>query len=135
MLATVYATVIFIVLLVKTIFAVEPIMALVSDSAAGAGIGESIARLQSSLYHIFGGFLLILLGVELINTVRSFSRDSTIKMESIVGIAIIATCRHLITLDYHHTDSMIVFAVGFVVLVLIVGYYLLKRLALNLQRQ
>ena len=106
-------------------------MALVSSGGAGASIGESIARLQSSLYHVFGGFLLILLGVELINTVRSFSRDSTIKMESIVGIAIIATSRHLITLDYHHTDSLTVFAVGFVVLVLIVGYYLLKRLALH----
>jgi len=129
MVATLYATVIFIVLLLKTIITVEPIWTVLAGPEGSNSIGESISKLQEGLYHIFGGFLLILLGVELINTVRSFSKDNFIKMESIVGIAIIATARHLITLDYHHAVGLVIFAMGFVVLALIVGYFLLKTRA------
>jgi uncharacterized membrane protein (DUF373 family) len=120
-----FATIVFFIVLFKTITNGEFITVLMSSSGDYT-IAEPITRLQGGLYHIFGGFLLILLGIELINTVRTFSRESHIKMESIVAIAIIATARHLITLDYHHTDPIIIFAAGFVVIALIVGYVLLK---------
>lgn len=126
MIAVTYATIVFFVILIQTITNLEPLQAIISSGNEAQPISEPITRLQNGLYHVFGGFLLILLGIELISTVRSFSRDNHIKMESIVAIAIIASSRHLITLDYHHTAPLIIFASGFVIIALIVGYFLLK---------
>lgn len=126
MLAIAYATVLYFLILMRSIISVDALVALASVGKEGARIIEPIALLQTALYHVFGGFLLILLGIELISTIRSFSKDRHIKMESIVGIAIIATARHVITLDYHHVDPLVVFAVGFVILSLTIGYFLLR---------
>lgn len=126
MIAIAYATIVFLLILIKTVVNIEPLWTAIAADDGMKSVSEPISRLQSGLYHVFGGFLLILLGIELINTVRSYSTSNHIKMESIISIAIIATARHLITLDYHHTQPLMVFAVGFVVLALVVGYFLLK---------
>jgi len=90
-------------------------------------IEKPIERIQRGLFNIFGGFLLILLGIELIGTMKYFAEKNHIKIESIVAISIIATSRHLITLDFHHTEPAVLFAVGFISLSLLIGYYLIKR--------
>ena len=126
MLAVAYAAIAFVALLVATIFD-QSLLDSFLNRPLDQEIGVPIARLQAGLYHIFGGFLLILLGLELMNTVRTYATESHVKIESIVAISIIATARHLITLDYHHSNPLTIFAAGFVVISLIVGYYLLKK--------
>ena len=123
MVAITYAVVMFTIVLLKTVMDVQPIVSFFSE---GQKIAEPIGRLQAGLYHVFGGFLLVLLGIELIGTVKSFAENSSIKMEAILAIAIIATSRHLITLDYHHSDPLTIFAAGFVVICLVGGYFLVK---------
>ncbi len=126
MIAIAYATIAYFAILVKTMILSTPILDAMEMVDQGQTIGGPIERLQMGLYHVFGGFLLILLGIELISTIRHFSESSHIKIESIIAIAIIATSRHLITLDYHHTKPLVIFGAGFVVISLIVGYFLLR---------
>lgn len=126
MVAIAYATVTYFAILIKTIIVSEPVQQALILVETGKSVGGAIERLQTGLYHVFGGFLLILLGIELIGTIKTFSEENHIKIESIIAIAIIATSRHLITLDYHHADAMVIFGAGFVVFVLILGYFLMK---------
>ena len=49
---------------------------------------------------IFGQFLLVLIGVELLETINSYHEDRTIRVEIVVIVAIIAIARKVITLDY-----------------------------------
>jgi uncharacterized membrane protein (DUF373 family) len=130
MIVIAYATLLFFTILLVTIMDADGFSAVLSMLDDGPRtIDEPIKRLQDGLFQVFGGFLLILLGLELINTIKTFSKENHIKIESIVAVAIIATTRHLITLDYHHADSGAIFGIGFVVFTLILGYVLLKTKA------
>lgn len=128
MLAISYATILFCATLVKTVLNLGNALTLIISAEPGADtVSNIISQLQSGLYKVFGGFLLILLGIELIDTVKTFYREHHIKIKSIIAVAIIATARHLISLDYHHISPLAIFAVGFVVLALILGYFLLGK--------
>lgn len=124
-----YATLLFFTILFVTIIDANLFASVMGMLDEGETIAQPIKRLQDGLFNVFGGFLLILLGLELINTIKTFSEENHIKIESIVAVAIIATTRHLITLDYHHSDSGSIFGIGFVVFTLILGYVLLKTKA------
>ena len=125
MVAIAYATLMFVIILFARIIEFD-LFTLFQSVGQAESINDSIALLQNGLFQVFGGFLLIILGIELIGTIKSISEDHHIKIEHIVSISIIASARHLITIDYHHSDPLTIFAAGFVVLVLIVGYFLLK---------
>lgn len=131
MIVIAYATLLFFTILFVTIVDANAFSALLSMLNGEKTIAEPIKSLQDGLFNIFGGFLLILLGLELINTIKTFSEENHIKIESIVAVAIIATTRHLITLDYHHADPSAIFGIGFVVFTLILGYVLLKTKAFS----
>lgn len=104
------------------------VVGILSDvSRDGRPIGESILLLQEDMFDVFGGFLLILLGIELISMVRAMVGATRVAVESILSIALIASARHVITIDVHHSEPEVVFGAGFIVLVLIVGFYLLRR--------
>lgn len=76
---------------------------------------------------IFGQFLLVLIGVELLETINSYHLDRTIRVEIVVIVAIIAIARKVITLDYKTLTSYTFFDVGAAVLFLAITFYLLKK--------
>ncbi len=76
---------------------------------------------------IFGAFLLVLIGVELLETISSYQEDRTIRVEIVVIVAIIAIARKVITLDYKTLTSYTFFDVGVMVLSLAISFFLLKR--------
>ncbi len=76
---------------------------------------------------IFGQFLLVLIGVELLETINSYHEDRTIRVEIVVIVAIIAIARKVITLDYKTLSSYTFFDVGAAVLFLAITFYLLKK--------
>ncbi len=76
---------------------------------------------------IFGQFLLVLIGVELLETINSYHEDRTLRVEIVVIVAIIAIARKVITLDYKTLSSYTFFDVGASVLFLAITFYLLKK--------
>lgn len=80
------------------------------------------------LLDIFGLFLLILIGVELIDTIRkTYLTENVIHVEVVVAVAIIAIARKVITLDFKELSGVTVLGVAAIIISLSAGYYLLRR--------
>lgn len=82
---------------------------------------------QHSLYRMYGSFLTILLGLELISTVKVYFKESIVKLESIFSISILAISRHVIQLHMEEVDPILLIGLSFVMAVLIAGYVAIKR--------
>jgi uncharacterized membrane protein (DUF373 family) len=87
----------------------------------------TVADLQRILQRAFGGVLLVLLGLELLDTLRSYFNEHRIRLEIILVVAVIAVGRHIILLDFEHLDGRTLAGIGVLVIALTGGYYLVKR--------
>jgi uncharacterized membrane protein (DUF373 family) len=80
---------------------------------------------------ILGGFLLVLIGVELLETIKAYFRENAIHVEIVVLLAIIAIARKVILLDptsMSGTDYGIeLMGIGVIVVGLSAGYFLIKK--------
>ena len=79
------------------------------------------------LLEIFGFFLMILIGLELIETIHVYLRDDVVHVEIIFLVAIIAVARKIIILDVQTIDPITLIGIASVISALSVGYFLLKK--------
>lgn len=82
---------------------------------------------SKELLDIFGYFLLILIGIELLETFSIYIRERAINVQVVLLVAMIALARKVIILDAEDIQSLTLFAIGFVILALAAGYYMVKR--------
>jgi uncharacterized membrane protein (DUF373 family) len=89
-------------------------------------------RLENyEILQIFGYFLLILIGIELLETIKAYLVKNEIHVEIIILVAIIAVARKIILLDpfeggeFMNSSAMI--ALGAVVIALSASYYLVRK--------
>lgn len=75
------------------------------------------------LLDIFGKFLLVLVGIELLYTLRAYWAENEVHVEVVFAMALIAVARKVIVLDVKDLDSMVLIGIATVVLALSVGYY------------
>ncbi|PKL70810.1 MAG: hypothetical protein CVV30_05555 [Methanomicrobiales archaeon HGW-Methanomicrobiales-1] len=80
---------------------------------------------------VLGGFLLVLIGVELLDTIKAYFIENTIHVEIIILLAIIAMARKVILLNPAPGDSYAfafeLIGIGVIVVGLGAGYYLIKK--------
>jgi uncharacterized membrane protein (DUF373 family) len=88
---------------------------------------ESAPELQLQVQNAFGGVLLVLLGLELLETVRTYFAEHRVRLEVIMIVAMIAVSRHIITIDFEHTDGLWLVGVAALVTALGAAYYLIRR--------
>ena len=79
------------------------------------------------LLDIFGMFLLVLIGVELLETVKMYLTQKTLHVEVVFMVAMIAIARKVIILDINELPSLTLIGIGAIIISLSVGYYLLTR--------
>jgi len=79
------------------------------------------------LVNVLGVFLLVLIGVELLDTILAYFRESTIHVEIVVLLALIAISRKVILLDPTQTDPLGLIGIGVVVIGLAGAYFMIKR--------
>lgn len=83
------------------------------------------------ILEIFGYFLLILIGIELLETIKAYLIKNEIHVEIIVLVAIIAVARKIILLDPfaegESLNSAAMIALGVVVVALAASYYLVRK--------
>ena len=79
------------------------------------------------LFEMFSIFLIVLVGLELLRSVKSFFVHGEINPEIVIQAAIIAIGNKLITLDIKHTAPEMLAGLGAVLLGLAVMYYVLKK--------
>ena len=88
---------------------------------------DSAPEFQMRVQNAFGGALLVLLGLELLETVRTYFAEHRIRLEVILIIAMIAVSRHIITIDFGHADGLWLIGVSALVIALGAAYYLVRR--------
>ncbi len=81
----------------------------------------------TELIDTFGLFLMVLIGLELMTSIHMYLSDHTIHAEMMFLVALTAITRKVVILDTAKTEPLLVFAVGFLVLALSGGYFLLRK--------
>ncbi len=81
----------------------------------------------TELVDTFGLFLMVLIGLELMATMHMYLSDHTIHVEMMLLVALTAVTRKVVILDTVKTEPLLVFAVGFLLLALSGGYFLIRK--------
>jgi uncharacterized membrane protein (DUF373 family) len=83
---------------------------------------DSIGELQQAVQSLFAGVLLVVLGLELMDTLRNYFIEHRLRVELLISVALIAVARHVIQLDYEHTAPWLVASIALLVLALAASY-------------
>lgn len=82
----------------------------------------------NKLLDIFGFFMLILVGIELMETMKIYYTEKSFKVvETVIMAAILAITRKIIILDMKGLNSLTLVGISLILIALCSGYYLLKR--------
>jgi uncharacterized membrane protein (DUF373 family) len=88
----------------------------------------------SEMIAVLGGFLLVLIVVELLDTIKAYFIENTIHVEIVILLAIIAMARKVILLNPTPGDTFAfgfeLMGIGVIVVGLGAGYYLIKKAGL-----
>ncbi|MGA2104719.1 phosphate-starvation-inducible PsiE family protein [Methanoregula sp.] len=80
-----------------------------------------------SIVAILGAFLLVLITVELLDTMKAYIADNVVHVEVVVLLAIIAIARKVILLDPASADTGELIGIGVIIVGLAAAYYLIKK--------
>lgn len=80
-----------------------------------------------NLMELFSIFLVILIGIELLETVKAFLQKEVIQVEIVVLVAIIAVARKVIIWDFSEYDSLEIFGLAAILITLALTYFLIRR--------
>ena len=81
----------------------------------------------NELLDIFGFFLLVLLGIELVSTLKTYLTENEVHVEVVFAVALIAIGRKVIILDVKELSSLSLLGIAAIIISLSVGYYLVKQ--------
>jgi len=77
------------------------------------------------VYGIFGDLLLVLIGLELMHTVKVYLQDHTVHVEVILAVALVALARKVIAVDLKDQASSI--GLALLIIALAGSHWLLRR--------
>jgi uncharacterized membrane protein (DUF373 family) len=80
------------------------------------------------LFDVFGLFLMVLIGLELMTSIKMYLDSNTIHAEIMFLVALTAVARKVVILDSKSIDPMTVFAIAALVIALSGGYYFIKKI-------
>ena len=81
----------------------------------------------NELLDVFGFFMLILIGVELLETIRAYLNEHEVHVEIVLEVALIAVARKVVIIDVKEYSPETLLAIAAIVLSLAGAYYLQKR--------
>ncbi|MCG6910499.1 MAG: phosphate-starvation-inducible PsiE family protein [Deltaproteobacteria bacterium] len=81
----------------------------------------------SELLEIFGFFLLVLIGVELLETIKAYLLEKVVHVEIVLEVALIAIARKVIIFDLEKYDSLTILGMAGLILAVSAAFYVVKR--------
>ena len=81
----------------------------------------------NELLDIFGIFLLVLIGIELFETMEIYIKENVVHIEVVLTVALIAVSRKVIILDIKKVGSATLLGIAAIILALSLGYYLIMK--------
>lgn len=80
----------------------------------------------SELLEIFGFFLLVLIGVELLETIKAYLLNKVVHVEIVLEVALIAIARKVIILDLEKYESLTVLGIAGLILAVAAAFYTVR---------
>lgn len=84
------------------------------------------------LMELFSLFLIILIGLELLETIKVYLKEDLLKVELVILVAIIAIARKVIIWDFDKYSYLELIGLATMILALSAGYFLLKKAGLTI---
>jgi uncharacterized membrane protein (DUF373 family) len=79
------------------------------------------------LLELFGFFLLILIGIELLETIKAYLQDKVVHSEIVLEVALIAIARKVIILDLKEYDSTVILGIAALIITISGAYYIVRQ--------
>ena len=114
------------VILIATFALLSLVVATVEDRIRETDILHTTFTLPL-LHDVFTGFLMILIGLELIKTVVMYLDKQVVHVEVVLTVALIAVARHVIDMDLNTAEPLNLVGTGVVVSSLSLGYFYFKK--------
>lgn len=83
-----------------------------------------------ALMDLFGIFLLVLIGIELLDTIKVYLKSNVVHVEVVVLVAIIALARKVVVLKIENLTGGAILGIAALIIALAVAYYLIKKAGL-----
>jgi len=119
----VIATLILMLVVVVFLSVVELAWVLVSDILTPPVLILEIRELLG----LFSLFLLVLIGIELLETMKKYYAEGRIELDVIINVSLIAIGRKIITMDPKEYDPMTLVGMAAIILSLFIGYWIIKK--------
>ncbi len=121
--------------IIKTLIAMMSLLLILATIELGYTVFRAIIDNGSdsllidldNLMNVFGVFLLVLIGIELLDTIKVYFRQHVIHVEVVMLVAIIAIARKIIVLDFDKYSGLEIMGIAAILLALAGGYFLIKR--------
>jgi uncharacterized membrane protein (DUF373 family) len=84
----------------------------------------------NGLTGLFGVFLLVLIGIELLDTIKVYLKQNVVHVEVVVLVAIIALARKIVIIEVEQLSGELLIGIGVLIISLAIAYYLIKRTGL-----
>jgi len=81
----------------------------------------------NELLEILGLFLLVLMGIELLETMTAYLAEGVIHVEVVTTVAMIALTRKVIVLEAKDYPGLTLLGIGVIIIALAATYYLVRR--------
>lgn len=94
--------------------------------ASWAAIGNA-DDLHAVMQRAFGGVLVVVLGLELIETLKVYFHEHQVRVEVIMTVGLIAVGRHVIQVDFEHEEASQLIGLGALIVSLALGYFLVGK--------
>ena len=79
------------------------------------------------LLEIFGFFLLVLIGIELLETIKAYLITHVVHVEIVLEVALIAIARKVIILDINKYESLTLVGVAALISAVALAFFVIKR--------
>ncbi len=119
--------------IIKTLIGLMSLLLIIATVQLGYMVVKSI--LESDVFildldvlmDLFGVFLLVLIGIELLDTIKVYFKKHEVHVEVVILVALIAIARKVILLDFDKYSGLEIMAIAAVVIALALGYYFIKK--------
>jgi len=81
----------------------------------------------ADLKEIFGFFLMVLIGIELLETMKAYVLEKVVHVEIILEVALIAIARKVIILDFEKYDGLTIIGTASLIAAAATAFYVVKR--------
>lgn len=88
----------------------------------------SLVLSVNQLLELFGLFMLVIIGIELLETIiKTYLTQGIPHYEVVLSVAIIAIARKVIILDIKETNGLSLIGIASIILALTIGYFFMKK--------